>query len=269
MTDILPIIVIAVASFFLLTQRSGRVALGAFFLQWVGIGWLVWVSPSVGAGGLVTLVELVAALSTCMVMALTVFRTGQPEDMVYPVGGDVRARGRRGMGVARPGAGQGQDWILLWGVGALAGVAGYGLARVNPFEVRESDLLAFFWVALAAVLTLTLDGARSAVKLGLGLLSLLNSTFLLMYMAGNVVPPVGVLALGALARIGAGMLFSYIWLAAGARYDTLNLNALFDSRDGVTPGVTSLAIVADDEQAIEGDSAQAMAEEGLEESQDE
>ncbi|MGA7733292.1 MAG: hypothetical protein WCD37_18680 [Chloroflexia bacterium] len=269
MTDLLPIIVIAVASFFLLTQRDGGVALGAFFLQWVGIGWLVWVSASVGAGGLVALVELVAALSTSVVMALTVFRAAQPEDKTYPVAGAVRVRGMRGRGIARSGAGQGQDWILLWGVGALAGVAGYGLARVNPLEVKEGDLLAFFWVALAAVLTLTLDGARSAVKLGLGLLSLLNSAFLLMYMAGDVVPPVGVLALGAVARIGVGMLFSYIWLAAGARYETLNLNALFDSRDGTTPGVTSLAIVADGDRAAEGDLVPTTADEAPEESEDE
>jgi hypothetical protein len=243
MPNLIPIVIIAVAGFLLLTQRDGRVALAAFFLQWVGIAWLVWISPSPAAGSPVATVELVVAASTTVVMGLTVFRIPQPHDRTYPPG--ATAAGRRARRSRSPGTRvwQPQDWILLWGLGLLAGVAGYGLARVNPLDIDEGDLLAFFWVALPAVLVLTIDSARSAVKLGLGLLSLLNSAFLLLYIAGIDVPPVGVLALSALVRIGLAMLLSYVWLAVGSRYETLNLNALFDTREGISPASSSLAIV--------------------------
>jgi hypothetical protein len=248
MTDLLPVIVTGIASLLLITQREPRIALGAFFLQWVGIAWLVWVSPSGGGGRFSALVEIVAAISTCAVMGLTLFRTGLPGDRNYGAAG---SRARR----------QGPDWILLWGVGALAGVAGYGLARVKPLGVNEHDLLGFFWVALAAVLMLTLEGARSAVKLELGILSLFNAAFLLLYMTGSEVPAVGLLALGALARIGAGMLASYSWLKIGERYDTLNLNALFDSREGIRPGSSSLALAVVEGVEEEGIAALAVSEE--------
>ena len=268
MPNLIPVVIIAIAGFALLTQRNGRIVLGAFFLQWVGIAWIVWVSPSPGAGSLGALVELAAAVSTSAVMGLTLFRTAQPDDQAYPAAGAVRGRGVRGSRPGRAGAWQPQEWILLWGMGLLVGVAGYGLARINPLGVDEGDLLAFYWVALAAVLTMVLDGARSAIKLGLGLLSLLNAAFLLIYIAGSDTQPVGVLALAALARLGLGMLFSYAWLAIGTRYDTLNLNALFDSREGITPVSTSLAIVALDGQVGEDD-ADLQAAEALEEPGDE
>jgi hypothetical protein len=77
-----------------------------------------------------------------------------------------------------------------------------------------------------------------------------------------------VLALAALARLGLGLLFSYAWLAIGARYGTLNLNALFDSREGIVPTSSSLAIVALDGQ-VEDDDADLRAAEGVEERGDE
>jgi hypothetical protein len=134
----------------------------------------------------------------------------------------------------------------MWGLGVLVGVAGYGLARINPLGVNEGDMLAFFWVALAAILALILDGARSAVKLGLGLLSLLNAAFLLLYITGSAAPPVGVLALAALGRIGAGMLASYLWLALGEWFGSLNLNTLFDRRDGISPSSESVSLAVVD-----------------------
>ena len=243
MPNLLPAITIGLATLLLLTQRDVRVALGAFFLQWASMGWLVWMSPSPAASSLSALVELVTALSTSTVMALTLFRTASTDDQIYVPGGTGVRAGRRSLRL--PGSGgsrQPQDWILLWGLGTLAGVAGYGLARVNPLGVSEGDLLAFFWVVLATILMLTLDGSRSAVKLGLGLLSLLNSAFLLLYIAGSAAPSVGVLAIAALARIGAGMLASYLWLAIGERYGTLNLNALFDRREGAAVRSSSMAL---------------------------
>ncbi len=269
MPNLLPTIIIATGGFLLLTQKDTRLALGAFFLQWAGIGWLVWISPSAGAGSLVALVEFVAALSTCVVIALTIFRTASPDDQTYPPASITRPAVRRRTRRSR--TFQPQDWILLWGLALLAGVAGYGLARINPFGINEGDLLAFFWVVLTAVLVLTVDGGRSAVKLGLGILSLFNGAFLLLYVMGNSTPPGVVLALGALARIGAGTLASYLWLTVGERYDTLNLNAIFDARDGIIPRSTELVVVApvDQPAAEEADLTDFEAEPAPEDVEDE
>lgn len=248
----LPLIIIGIACFLLLTQREGRVVLGAFFLQWVGMGWLAWSSTWGGGGALSGLVEIVSAISASAVLGLTLFRTGLPDDQGY---GAARARGRRQL----------QDWILLAGLGVLAGVAGYGLARVLPLEVSQEGLLAFFWVALTAVLMITVEGSRSAIKVGLGILSLFNAAFLLLYIAGSDVPSAGALALGALTRIGLAMFASYVWLKLGSEYNTLNLNALFDNRDGIKPASSSLALVA-----MEGETEAGLAViDSLEEEEDE
>lgn len=236
MTNLLPAILIGIAGLLLITQRESRIALGAFFLQWVGIVWLIWTSTSGAGGAFSALVELVTAISACTVMALTLFRTCLPTDKNY---NSIRSRNART---------QAPDWILMWGVALLAGVAGYGLARISPFGGTESELLGFFWIGLGAILMLTLEGARSAVKLLLGILSLFNAAFLLLFITGSAVPALGLLALGAISRIGAGLIASYFWLKVGDRYDTLNLNALFDSREGIEPqsNNTALAVVYDE-----------------------
>src|SRR5947209_2418647 len=62
-------------------------------------------------------------------------------------------------------------WVLVVG----AGTAGYALGHIYSSGADETNVVAFYWVALSGVLIVVLDGARDSVKLAVGSLTLLNA----------------------------------------------------------------------------------------------
>jgi hypothetical protein len=239
MPDLLPTILIAVSSAVLLTQRDTRVGLVAFLAQWLGIAWIVWTSTAPGAGIYPASIEIATAIITVIVMALTILRR-RPAP--------AAKKGKREQPKAKRAPVSIQDWLWLWGLALLVGVAGYGLARITDVGVPENSLLAFYWIILPSVLLIVLEGSRSAVKLGLALLSLSNAACLFLYLTAISAPETGVIGVAALSRLVLGVLVSYLWYMLAARYDTQDLNTLFDRRAGIMPANTNtgLAIRQDD-----------------------
>lgn len=237
MLDLLPTILIAIGSALLLTQRDVRIGLGAFLVQWVGMAWIVWSSTAPGAGSYPASIEIVTAIITVAVMALTIFR---------PRPAPAAKKGRRpALPTARTPRSI-QDWLWLWGLALLVGVAGYGLARLTNVDVPQNSLLGFYWIVLPSMLLIVLEGSRSAVKLGLALLSLSNAACLFLYLIAVGAQEAGILGIAALTRLVLGVLVSYLWYILAARYDTQELNVLFDRRGGIFPTSTALAIRQDD-----------------------
>ncbi len=244
MPDLLPTILIAIGSAILLTQRDMRIGLAAFLAQWLGIAWIVWTSTAPGAGIYPASVEIATAVITVIVMALTIFRR-------RPVPTAKKGKRTRPEVVRTPGVIQ--DWLWLWGLALLVGVAGYGLARITDVGVPENSLLAFYWVVLPSVLLIVLEGSRSAVKLGLALLSLSNAACLFLYLTAISAQEASVLGIAALSRLVLGVLISYLWYMLAARYDSQDLNTLFDRRAGIMPANTNTGLaIRQDDQAAKG-----------------
>jgi hypothetical protein len=239
MTDLLQTILIAISSAFLLTQRDTRIGLVAFLAQWLGLAWIVWTSTAPGAGIYPASIEIATGVITVLIMALTVFRR-RPAP--------ITKKGKRVQPEAARAPGAIQDWLWLWGLALLVGVAGYALAQITNVGIPENSLLAFYWVVLPAVLLVVLEGSRSAVKLGLALLSLSNAACLFLYLTATGAHEVGVIGIAALSRLVLGMLMSYLWYMLAARYDSHDLDTLFDRRAGIMPANTNtgLAIRQDD-----------------------
>ncbi|HST04499.1 MAG TPA: hypothetical protein VLQ48_07155 [Chloroflexia bacterium] len=235
MSDLLPTILIAIGSALLLTQRDERVGLVAFLAQWLGMAWIVWSSTAPGAGTYPASIEGVTAVITVAIMGLTIFRprpaTGKKDKRTIPPAGPS-STAQRGI----------QDWLWLWGLALLVGVAGYGLAGLTNLDVPRNNLLGFYWLVLPSMLLIVLEGSRSAVKLGLALLSLCNAACLFLYLIAVATPGAGILGILALSRLALGVLVSYLWYVLAARYDTHELNVLFDRRDGIFPTSTALVV---------------------------
>jgi hypothetical protein len=244
MPDLLPTILIAIGSAVLLTQRDTRVGLVAFLAQWLGIAWVVWTSTAPGAGTYPASIEIATAIITVIVMALTIF--GRRPAPTAKKGKKAQPEARRAPGIV-------QDWLWLWGLTLLVGVAGYGLARVTSLGVPENSLLAFYWVLLPSMLLIVLEGSRSAVQLGLALLSLSNAASLFLYLTAISAHEAGVIGIAALGRLVLGMLISYLWYMLAARYNSLDFNTLFDRRDGIMPANTNTGLaVRQDDAAAKG-----------------
>lgn len=211
----------------------------AFLAQWLGIAWIVWTSTAPGAGIYPASVEIATAVITVIVIALTIFR--RRPSVAAKKGKRVRPDAVRAPGAI-------QDWLWLWGLALLVGVAGYGLARITDVGMPENSLLAFYWVVLPSVLLIVLEGSRSAVKLGLALLSLSNAACLFLYLTAISAHEASVIGIAALSRLVLGVLISYLWYMLAARYDSQDLNTLFDRRAGIMPANTNtgLAIRQDD-----------------------
>jgi hypothetical protein len=239
MPDILPTILIAIGSTLILTQRDTRIGLGAFLAQWLGMAWIVWTSTAPGAGSYPASIELVTAIVTVAVMAITIFRRRAAPTI---------EKGKRAGPEATRAPQAVQDWLWLWGLALLVGVASYGLARVTDVGMPENSLLALYWVVLPSILLIVLEGSRSAVKLGLALLSLSNAACLFLYLTAIGAHQAGVLGIAAVSRVVLGLLISYLWYLLAARYDSQDLNVLFDRRGGIMPANTNtgLTVVQDD-----------------------
>jgi hypothetical protein len=240
MPDIVPTIIIGIGSALLLTQRDTRVGLVAFLVQWLGIAWIVWTSTAPGAGIYPASVEIATAVVTVVVMALTIFRRRAVV---------TSKKGKRGKVEAVRVPVAVQDWLWLWGLAVLVGVAGYGLARVSNVGMPENSLLALYWVVLPAMLLIVLEGSRSAVKLGLALLSLANAACLFLYLTSVGTHEAGVIGIEAVGRLVMGVLISYLWYMLAERYGTQDLNTLFDRRGGIMPANANTGLAVRQEEA--------------------
>ncbi|MEO8287384.1 MAG: hypothetical protein ABI670_13245 [Chloroflexota bacterium] len=225
----LPIILIALGGILLITQRDRRLVLLALLVQWVGLAWQL--QPLLaGTPGLP--VEIVTALACSAILGITVWNINRAGTSTPTA---TQPSNTRQFAIA--------DQLWLWAIALVVGVAGYGLARIYPLGGSEQDLVAFYWIALPALLALVIDGSREPVRLGAGILSLANAALLLVYALAATSPGTLLLALSALLRIALAAASGYTWLFLRTTYHDLNLNTLFDMRDGKIAGETALALV--------------------------
>ena len=125
------------------------------------------------------------------------------------------------------------DYLLRGAVTLLGGIAGVGFAALLPPGLGGQGDLLFYWTVLAGALTLILDGARSPVKLAVGLFALLNATSLLVLALSVTEPGPAVLGLMTLVRVGLAAMLAYGWALLVAVFGELSLEPLFSSRDEV------------------------------------
>jgi hypothetical protein len=241
MQPTLPNILIALGSLALVTQRNRWVVLGALLVQWVGLA--LQIAPlAAGVSGLP--VEIVTALGCCGIFGLTFWNLERVGDKMNPQSSLIRAiRNPPSSFVLGIRNGQWADQLWLWATALVAGVAGFALAQLYPLGGNSQDLVAFYWMLLPAILALVIDGARDPVKLGVGLFSLFNSGMLLVYIFGAGSPGVILLGLAALGRLALAAIVGYSWLFFKNTYIDLNLNTLFDLRDGRVATEKGLMVV--------------------------
>jgi len=237
----IPLVLIALGGAAIVAGREGRTLVIAMVVQWLGLAWATY-ALGVGEATLTeaTPTPAVVEASTALVCAVIFWLTLSAIDELVPGAVDeldkvqierlkraeARARRRR-RGQPTP---LDQLWPLVLVV--AGGVGGYALARLYPIGESEAALLAFYWVTLSGVLALVIDGASEPVKLGVGLLALLNGAFLLVEslipgMAGSVT----ILAIGSACRIGLAAIVAYSWGVLRASYNDLDLGPLFSARD--------------------------------------
>jgi len=220
-----PLIVVALASAALVLVRGNRLALGALLVQWLG---LIWAGELVAAAGrpvfglsTPSAAELVTAAVSVGILGLTL----------------------RGIRLERKQPAVGLNDYLLRGAAVLmAGIAGVGVASLFPLGVDSQVDLALYWAGLSGGLLLILDGARSPVRLAVGLLALLNTGALLVYALSDAAPGVALLGLLAALRVGLAVLMAYGWLLLVALYDDLSLDPLFSLRDTGQAGALAVVV---------------------------
>ncbi|HKP54538.1 MAG TPA: hypothetical protein VJ183_18025 [Chloroflexia bacterium] len=255
MDTIIPLILIALGSATIVVGREGRVLLVGLGMQWAGVAWAV---LTLGAGGgplAAVIVEGLTALVSIAIMWVTLAGVDEmlPESVSSLDSAAIErlkraeARARRRLR-AQIGAVD-QLWPLV--IVLAGGVAGFALARLYPLGGSEAALLAFYWVTLTGVLALVIDGAREPVKLGVGLLALLNGAFLLVETLGLGVAsnPVA-LGLMSASKIALAGIVAYGWGMLKSSYNELDLTPLFDSRNEVVSEEVQEAKVENIEMAI-------------------
>lgn len=216
--------------------REGRTLVIALVAQWLGISLAALTFSPPDASLAPLLVEAATAFVCGIVMWLTLSAVDQMVPGVLPDSdpvqverlrrAEIRARRRR-KGQPTP---LDQLWPLV--IVLAGGMGGYALARLYPLGTSEATLLAFYWVILSGVLALVIDGSSEPVKLGVGLLALLNGAFMIVEslnpnIGGNAVA----LALMAACRIALAAIAAYTWGALRSGYHDLDLYPLFSSRD--------------------------------------
>ena len=224
-----PTILIAIGSTLMVTQRHRWVVVAALAVQWAGLAWHIFGLPAGRLGGLT---ELIALVSCAAVMAITLLGLGD------------RAKGRGRFRLSMLLGGQtALDATWLWGITLVAGLAGFGLERIYAFPGAEGSMLAFYWIALPAVLALVIDSPRDPVKLAAGLLSLANAVVLLLHVLSPTEPSAATLGLAALGRIGLASVVAFTWTLLLTYFGGLNLTALYDARDDLVTTETALVVV--------------------------
>lgn len=266
-----PLILIALGGAIIVTQRDGWPALGGLAVQWIG---LVWAAASLGLTpgerNATLAVEGVTALVCIVLIGVTLWSLAAPRRVsrIAPARASRSAKRsehiviieeepapippqpvapRRLLGTA---TGNVMDQVWLWAVVILGGVAGFGLAVAYPFGARGPDMLAFYWILLAGALALVIDGARSPVKLAVGLLALLNGITLIVYALALPAPGISATGLLALSRIGMAALLAYGLTLLKAEFPHFNIGTLFDSREGKSETEIALAVVDDGQHAV-------------------
>jgi hypothetical protein len=244
-----PLILIALGSALMLTQRDSRLVLAALFVQWAGLAWQVLSLP---VGGFGAAIEAITGVASITIMGLTVW-------------GFRRAPAGTGAARGRPAAQSSLiDALWLWAVAVVVGVAGYGLASLYPLGTQPDRLLSVFWIVLPAMLTLVIAGARDSVKVGVALLALLNATTLLIYTLSLAAPTTVVLGSAALVRFGLAAVASYSWLLMRSALGDLSPATLFDLRSGLRRTETALVVVGPSPNTItETDAEQEQPEEEI------
>jgi len=225
-----PIALIALGGLVLITQRNRWLVLGALFVQWTGFAWQVSPLPS---GPSIATVEMVTAVACCGIFALTNWSLARARDRAQATGVSAPRNPRSML----------TDQIWLWAIAIVVGLAGYGLASLYPLGGNQQDLTAFYWMLLPAMLAIVIDGSRDPVKMAAGLISLFNAALLLLYSLSATSPDVVTLGLAAVCRLAMAAILGYMWLFLKTNYVSLDLNPLFDMRDGKVVTSTAIALV--------------------------
>jgi hypothetical protein len=232
----IPLTLIALGGLLLITQRNRWLVLGALLVQWAGFAWQIFALPS---GSSLAPVEAVTGVACCGILALTVRNLGLVKDSSQPTA--AHAQGSLQSAI--------MDQVWLWAIALVAGLAGFGLARLYPLGSREQDLTAFYWMILPAMLAIVIDGSRDPLKMGAGVISLANGAILLVYSHSATSPDVIFLGLAAICRVAAAAILGYTLLALKMSYLTFDLNILFDMRDSKIATGTALALISELEMA--------------------
>lgn len=251
METLIPLILIGMGSAAIVVGRDGRVLVAGLGVQWLGVAWATLTMGASGLEGGALLAALAEGVAAAVCVAILWLTLGSLDEMrVVDLSGldgaqierlkraELRARRRQ---QAQMGAVD-QFWPLV--IALAGGMAGFALARLYPLGGSEESVLAFYWVALSGVLALVLDGAREPVKLGVGLLALLNGAFLLVNTLGlSIVDSPVVAGAMAVVRIGLAALLAYGWMTLKASYNEVDLTPLFDSRSEAQILSTTSALV--------------------------
>jgi hypothetical protein len=242
----LPLVLIAIGSVAIVALREGRLLVAALFVQWGGMVLLLLGSMP---GARAAWVELVVGLVCLVLLGWSVWTLHNLKiedvpglDESHRAGWLLRQERRswygRESGLA--------DQALLWVIALAGGVAGFGLARLYPLGGSEEVMLAFYWILLSAVLSLVVHGARDLLKLGVGLLVLLNAIALLVEtLALGLLSDVTLGLLG-LCRLGLVLTVSYLLVVLKVTFLDADLEDIFDARAGITGDEMALVVVGRD-----------------------
>jgi hypothetical protein len=110
-------------------------------------------------------------------------------------------------------------------------------------------MVAFYWILLSGALSLVVHGARDLIKLGVGLLVLLNAFAMLVEtMALDTLSDVALGLLG-VSRVALVLVISYLLVVLKVTFLDADLDDIFDVRAGITGDEMALVAVG----AGEGD----------------
>jgi hypothetical protein len=250
MSDLLPVILVAIGGAALVALRDMRAVLGGLALQWLGLTWIAGQMPSAGTFlglGQTPAIEIGTALASVAILGVTMLNLSSVRAERLP-GLDefqkatLRRAEERARRASRPRPSF-ADQLWVWTLVVTAGAAGYALAHVYSPGANELGLTAFYWMALSGVLALVLEGARNPLKLAVGLLALLNSAVLLVYVLGTPAPPQVVLGLMSAGRIAFAALLAYGMTLLKLAFLDLDLGPLFDMRGATRVSETALVVI--------------------------
>ncbi len=240
--------------------------LGALALQWLGLIVSMPGMPAVPLGSVAA--EGVTAAVCLLVLGLTLRNLDRVEVSTMP---GLPEHVRRAAAQAeQPGSATPQgrermaDAAWLWAVALVAGIAGFGLARIYPQGAAEEGALAFYWVALSGAMSLVVHGTRHAVKMAAGLLALLNAGAFALQLLGPTAPSPVALVLMAAGRIAVCVILAYMWALIKTVFLSvdLGLDSLFSGRDGQWATETAIVPVDYTEPIEPGDGVGSVSRDG-------
>ena len=256
----LPLVIIAVGSVALVALRDWRLLVAALVVQWGGLGLLL---LDLMPGGRAGWLELTTALVSGVVLGWTVLslHNVNPRDVrgldeaerdSWQYRRERKAQNARQEGLA--------DQALLWVTALAGGVAGFGLARLYSLGGPDDAMLAFYWIVLSGALSMVVHGARDLMKVGTGLVVVLNAVALLVEtMTLGSLSDV-TLGLFAACRLAVVVLISYLLVVLKVKFLDADLDDLFDTRAGSDAGEMAIVAAGDayyyagsDEEVVEAE----------------